>query len=152
MKNIIRISLLFVLTFISIITVNAQNNNINIKAEKVDDGVKIVKTEDGKTSEFVLNMKQAEEYLQQFGGSIDFDIDESGDNSYKISYASENGKTESIEVDLGSLLENLSVDFSEMSDDLKKMVKEIASEIEYEETIDENGNKSIKIKSKNDSK
>ncbi|MFT4645790.1 MAG: hypothetical protein ACI8ZX_002209, partial [Planctomycetota bacterium] len=120
--------------------------------EKVDGGVKIVSTENGKTSEFVVSLEEAEDYIKKVGGSIDIDVSETGDNNYKISYAVDNGNTETVEVDLESLMENLSLDFSELTEDLKQAVKEIASEIEYEESTDENGNKTYKIKSKREAK
>lgn len=148
MKNILKVAIMIVFGIFTVFNVNAQNNKVNIKAEKVAEGVKIVSTQNGETSEFILSMQEAEEYIKQFGGSIDFDIDNEGSN-YKISYATNNGETETLEVDLSSLLENLSIDFSEMSEDLIEAAKTIASEIEYEETVDENGNKIIKIKSTN---
>jgi hypothetical protein len=152
MKKLIRVSLIMVFALITAISVNAQNKNIKIKAEKVDGGVKIVSTENGKTSEFVVSLKEAEDYIKKVGGSIDIDVSETGDNNYKISYAVDNGKTETVEVDLESLMENLSLDFSELTEDLKQAVKEISSEIEYGESTDENGNKTYKIKSKKEAK
>jgi hypothetical protein len=152
MKKLIRVSLVMVFALITAISVNAQNKNIKIKAEKVDGGVKIVSTENGKTSEFVVSLEEAEDYIKKVGGSIDIDVSETGDNNYKISYAVDNGNTETVEVDLESLMENLSLDFSELTEDLKQAVKEIASEIEYEESTDENGNKTYKIKSKREAK
>jgi hypothetical protein len=152
MKKLIRVSLIMVFALITAISVNAQNKNIKIKAEKVDGGVKIVSTENGKTSEFVVSLEEAEDYIKKVGGSIDIDVSETGDNNYKISYAVDNGNTETVEVDLESLMENLSLDFSELTEDLKQAVKEIASEIEYEESTDENGNKTYKIKSKREAK
>lgn len=152
MKKLIRVSLIMVFALITAISVNAQNKNIKIKAEKVDGGVKIVSTENGKTSEFVVSLKEAEDYIKKVGGSIDIDVSETGDNNYKISYAVDNGKTETVEVDLESLMENLSLDFFELTQDLKQAVKEISSEIEYGESTDENGNKTYKIKSKKEAK
>ncbi len=142
MKNILK-SLLTMLVFFLAITVNAQNSNVKIKAEKVAEGVKITTTENGEENTIILDFDKAEEYLKKYANNIEIDVKEENDQVYKITYSSENGERESVEIDFENLLENLNVNF----EDLTETIKNIASSIEYEETIDENGKKVYKLKS-----
>lgn len=148
MKKWFKVSVVMIFALLATVNTNAQNNGISIQAEQVDGGVKVMTTENGSTSEFVVNLAEAEAYIKQFGGSIDFNINETGDNSYLITYDTEYGNTQKVEIDLGSLLENLSIDVSDITEDLKSIAKEIASQVEYEESVDENGDKAIKITSR----
>ena len=124
-------------------SINAQNTNVKIKAVKVEEGIKITTIENGKESTITLDFDKAEEYLKKYANNIEIDIQEENDKVYKITYSSGNGERESVEIDFENLLENLNVNF----EDLTKKIKDYASLIDFEESIDKNGNKVYKLKS-----
>jgi len=151
MKNFFKkISLkiiLFVFIFSSFSAFSQTNKKVHIEAEKVDEGIKVTTVEDGKKTVKVFNLKDAEEYLKQFGDNINIDLEETSDNNYKFTYSTEGGEEQTIEINLEEMITNLSLSFDNLTEDLEDVIEQISSSVEYEETVDKNGNKVIKIKS-----
>ncbi len=146
LKQIFTKSIFTILLFVFASTnINAQNN-VKVKAEQTKDGVKITTTENGKTSSVTYNLDDAKKYLEKIGDNIEIDIEENGDNNFKINYQIANGKEETLEVNVDDLLKNIEIDLDNLDINFDQLIKEVSSIIDYEETIDEDGNKTIKIK------
>ena len=139
MKKITKSIILLTLVFLST-SIFAQNN-ININAEKVNGGIKITTSKNGKTSSKVYSAKDAKKYLEKFGDEIDFNLKDLGDNNYKFSYRINDDETETVEINLGEVFEDLEINSDALKDDFKDLIDEISSTVTYEETIDEDGNK-----------
>lgn len=120
--------------------------SININAEKVEGGVKISTTENGKTTTKVFSTKEAKKYFEKFGDQIDFNIADMGDSNYKFTYTLKDGETETIDINIGEIFENIEINLDDLQGDFKDLIDEISTSIEYEETVDSDGNKVYKIK------
>jgi len=136
------------ITFVATSQIFAQDKTtkVEVKAEKVEDGVKITTTQDGKTSSIVVDSDQVEKYMEKYGENLNVNIEEGEGHKYKIVYNKEGENTNTIEVDVDEIIENLEISLDDFGTDITKMVEKLTSQIEYEETVDKDGNKSIKIK------
>lgn len=149
MKNVFNKFLVVIVFLFFSVGLNAQktNKSTKIKTEKVEGGIKVTTTKNGKTTATVYSYKDAIDYFEKHADNLDIDIQQNEGNNYQITYATNKGKTETIDINLGDLTKELGSYFDELEINVSELIEKVKSSVEIEEEVDENGNKTYKIKS-----